>query len=267
MIKDVLKLTLEIRRRLEAAGIESAGFEARQLVKEFYDDADAGLTALEDAVCRREKREPLQYIIGEWEFYGLPFFVGPGVLIPRADTEILADLAIEHICTLKKSDASVADLCSGSGALAVAIAHNCPGAGVTAVELSNEAFHYLEKNISRNGVSVNAILGDALKHEGQYDLIVTNPPYIKSADILALEPELAHEPKLALDGGEDGLIFYRALARRATALLKRGGVIMAEIGFDEGAEVTEIFTSCGLQNVYCKKDYSGNDRVVCGTLP
>ncbi len=264
MLKDILQLTLNVRRRLQAAGVESAGFEARQLVQEFYSGTDESLAALEAAVCRREKREPLQYIIGEWEFYGLPFFVGPGVLIPRADTELLADLAIEHICS-QKADISVADLCSGSGALAVAIAHNCPTAEVTAVEISADAFKYLEKNIKRNCVSVTAILGDALEHCGQHDLVVCNPPYIKTADIDALEPELAHEPKLALDGGEGGIDFYRALAGRAAVLLKSGGVLMAEIGFDEAAEVAEIFCSAGFINVTRKQDYSGNDRVVCGT--
>ena len=247
-----------VRKKLSDAGIEDAAFEARQIVLE----ADCERTANE-FVNRRIGGEPLQYILGCWEFYGLPFYVGQGVLIPRPDTETLVDAALGII---GKSKARVLDLCSGSGAVAVAIAENS-SAEVTALEKSDAAYAYLLKNIERNGASVRAVKGDVFDgFNGEYDLIVSNPPYIKSDVIPTLSREVKREPTMALDGGEDGLIFYRRIAEYWTGLLAKGGTVAVEIGFDQQEQVSRIFAEAGLDDIRCVKDLSSNPRVIIGTL-
>ncbi len=258
---------LEIMRRLSAAGIEAAVFEAGQIAREFP-EPDAARAALE----RRIAGEPLQYIIGEWEFFGIPFKVGSGVLIPRADTEVLVEQALSLIGGRK---ARVLDLCSGSGAIAVAIALNS-SATVTAVEKSPEAFRYLTENVRQNGAPVECIAADIFEDicpeeqqagaplSGKFDLILSNPPYIASGVIATLSAELGYEPKEALDGGEDGLIFYRRLADYWSRRLVDGGVLAVEIGYDQQEAVTEAFRAAGLANIKTVRDYSSNPRVVSG---
>lgn len=248
----------EVAKRLLSVS-DCPEFEARELASA-ADSEDA----LDRMISRRTAGEPLQYILGEWEFYSLPFSVGPGVLIPRPDTEILVDKAIEFI---GKREVTVADLCAGSGCIGIAVAANCKGASVTAVEKSDLAFPYLEENIKRNGVNVTAVKGDITEESfGEFDLILSNPPYIKSAVIESLSSEVRHEPHLALDGGEDGLFFYRAILENWLCRLKNGGMLAVEIGFDQADEVKALFMEAGLKNIGEKRDYGNNQRVIFGTL-
>lgn len=226
------------------------------------------LSCLEEWVARRLDGEPLQYILGEWEFFSLPFAVGPGVLVPRPDTECLVERALTYL--KKKPMARVADLCSGSGAVAVAIGHEAPQCWVTAVEWDQTAFGYLEQNIRLNQASnVTAVRADVLagpQDIGPFDFIVSNPPYIPSAVIEELDVSVRREPHIALDGGEDGLTFYRAILSRWLTVLSPHGALMVEIGFDQGQAVSELFAAY-FRQVECFRDYGGNDRVIIGTHP
>lgn len=267
-----------VRKTLLNAGIEDAQLEARALTQAVLkigstafltDDSDIDERLLSELFKKAEKRAdgyPLQYIIGEWEFFSLPFAVGEGVLVPRQDTEQLVLFAIEFL--KEKPNAEVIDLCSGSGCIAISIAKHFPKAKVTAVEKSDRAFSYLLKNIEKNNVKVNAVLGDIAELETKkyYDLVVSNPPYIESDVLPTLQKEVKHEPAMALDGGNDGLSFYRLIARRWLPKIKHGGALAVEIGYNQKAAVTEIFKNAGLENVRCIKDYGGNDRVIVGTV-
>lgn len=248
-------LKLEIEQILANAGIENSRFEAKELYNAFSGDE------LKKAVERRISGEPLQYILGEWEFYSLPFIVGKGVLIPRPETELLVDLALKYI----KENSRVIDLCSGSGAIAVAVAKNS-NAKVYALEKYSQAVEYLQKNIALNKANVMVIQQDLFEFTSQekFDIIISNPPYIKSEVLPSLQKEVQHEPMSALDGGKDGLIFYRHIASMKS-LLNRGGKIIVEIGYDQADDVTEIFKQNGLitETVI---DLSGVQRVIIGTL-
>ena len=243
-----------VELKLKEGGVADYRFEARQIMtlpKEQW----------EQAVQRRLLGEPLQYILGEWEFYGLPFLVGEGVLIPRPDTETLIDAVLPLI----NKDSAVLDLCSGSGAIAITL-KKIKGASVTALEKSPEALKYLTKNAALNKTDIDIIEGDLFEFTPphSFNLIVSNPPYIKTADLKLLQKEVQKEPAMALDGGEDGLVFYRRIAA-FVPYLKEGGTMAVEIGYDMAKPVTAIFEKAGL---FCKtlKDLTGNDRVIIGTL-
>lgn len=246
-----------LAKRLADGGIEDAAFEAREIAKEAAtpDEAKA-------MVQRRLAGEPLAYIFGKWEFYGLPFYVGKGVLIPRPDTELLVETALAE---LGDRPLAVADLCAGSGAVAVAVAKHSQ-ATVTAVELDGTALKYLQKNIEANGVSVEVKQANVLTETfGTFDLILSNPPYIRSDVIETLAPDVKCEPRLALDGGEDGLGFYRRLTTAWRDRLKRGGKLMVEIGYDQAEAVAALFREAGFTAVCTRTDYGGNQRVIVGT--
>ena len=222
---------------------------------------------LELLVARRLKGEPTQYILGKWEFFGLPFYVGEGVLIPRPDTEVLVEKALQLIKGVESP--RVLDLCSGSGCIAVAIKKHRPDASVTAVELYDQAAEYLSRNIALNNVEVEIKRADVLKplkaeEWGEFDLILSNPPYIDGEAMRTLSAEVKSEPQTALFGGEDGLDFYRAIAENWLELLGEKGAVAVEIGFDQGKSVPAIFEEKGL-NTAVIKDYGGNDRVIIGT--
>ena len=175
------------------------------------------------ALCgRRAAGEPLQYLVEEWEFFGLPFAVGPGVLIPRPETELLVEAALEKL--EGKTAPAVADLCSGSGCIAVAVAKNLSGAKVTAVELSEKALPYLKKNVAANAAAVEVVQGSVLEADllagRSFDMILSNPPYISDEEMAQLQPEVRKEPEMALWGGSDGLTFYSALPGICYPLLK-----------------------------------------------
>lgn len=221
---------------------------------------------LDGQAARRLQGEPLQYILGEWEFYSLPFEVGPGVLIPRPDTECLVEQALEYL--KGRPPQRIIDLCSGSGAVAVAIAHHAPQCSVTALEKEPEAFGYLERNIRRNHAgNVRAVCADLLdgpRGLGPFDLIVSNPPYIRSKVIDTLEEPVKREPRTALDGGADGLDFYRAILSLWLPALRQGAAAMVEIGYDQAGEVFALFAP-HFAHCACIQDYSGLDRVIVAT--
>ena len=220
---------------------------------------------------RRLAGEPVQYLLGEWEFWGLPFAVGPGVLIPRPETELLAEAAL---CTLQDVSApSVLELCGGSGCLAVTLAHERPDAHITTVELSPQALPYLRQNVARNRCpNIRIIEGDALRPaelllgEG-YQLILSNPPYIESTLLPDLQREVQFEPSLALDGGIDGLTFYRQFLTLYPRCLLSGGTMAFEIGETQGAAVAALMREAGLTGVTIFQDLSHLDRVVLGIRP
>lgn len=220
-----------------------------------------------EALCaRRAAGQPLQYLLGQWEFYGLPFAVGPGVLIPRPETELLVDLALEKL--VDRDTPAVADLCSGSGCIAVSVAKKIPNARVTAVELSPKALPFLRQNIAQNGVEIHLVEGDVLQPDLLagccFDLILSNPPYISTEEMTHLQPEVRFEPQMALQGGSDGLLFYAALPAICRPLLSCGGWLAFEIGCTQQQAVEQLMADAGYRNISCQKDLSGLPRVVMG---
>ena len=260
---DLIKLVAE---KLKNAGIQSADFEARQLTLDIKELNNEALKTVEMRLNRRLNHEPSQYILGEWEFYGLPFKVGEGVLIPRPDTETLVEAALPILRS--KIKPTVLDLCAGSGCIGIALAKQLT-ATVIFLEKSKKAIKYLNENLVLNGVKAEVMECDILnmpKLDFKADMLVSNPPYIKTKVIDELEPEVKREPKMALDGGEDGLRFYRYIASEWKKALNEGGYLVLEIGFDQGEEVKKILQDEGFLDVSCKKDLSGLDRVVLGHI-
>lgn len=219
------------------------------------------------AADRRAAGEPLQYLLGTWDFLTLTLEVGEGVLIPRPETELLCETVASYLQGY--SHPRVLDLCAGSGCVGLGIASLCPTATVTAVEKSDKALVYLQRNIQRYpSLSVTAIQADVLKQTPPYpaifDAIVSNPPYIPANDLAGLQREVQHEPKMALDGGKDGLLFYRAITERWVPYLRKGGILAVEIGIGQSEDVCRLFRDAGLKNVHTLSDFAGIPRVVQG---
>ncbi len=264
------ELIEKIAKTLREAGLEAARFEATQIVEFLLGDGGS-VTAeterqAEELVNRRLEREPLQYILGEWEFCGLPFCVGKGVLIPRPDTETVVETAIKLL--KGKQNPTVFDLCAGSGCIGITLAHYTD-ANVKLFEKSVDALQFIFKNIKLNGVEAEVYECDVLDEPPLLelaDLIISNPPYIKSEVIETLEPEVKCEPIMALDGGEDGLIFYRHISKAWKKSLCKGGWLVFEIGFDQAESVTKIMQDEGFCDVKVIKDLGGNNRVVLGHI-
>ncbi len=210
----------------------------------------------------RTERRPLQYLTGEQYFYGLRFQVDENVLIPRQETEELCEWGLSFLRALTKPTAL--DLCTGSGAIAVTLKHECPMAQVTAADLSEAALATARKNALQNGVDVQFVRGDLWDAvQGMtFDLILSNPPYIPTLDCDTLQAEVMHEPRMALDGGADGLDFYRRIAAKAPKHLNPGGMIAVELGVGEAQAVAELFAQAGLINVEIRKDIYGVERMV-----
>lgn len=266
---------------LENNNIENSKFEAQSLLQKAFSLDRVGFiihkTDKADENCSHnflkfiEKRisgEPLQYILGEWSFMGFDFKVGRGVLIPRDDTEVVVNLCIDFL--KNRTDKKTVDLCSGSGAIAVAL-DKISGAKVTAVEIDETAFSYLETNVKENNSSVKPVMADALEicetfADGELDLIVSNPPYIKSADIETLQKEVRLEPRLALDGGEDGCDFYREIVSRWSRKLKKGGALAFELGENQADAVKALMTEQGFSDFKISLDFGGVQRAIIGTL-
>lgn len=212
--------------------------------------------------------EPLQYLLSAWDFMGMALAVGPGVLIPREDTIPLVLEAARRLENI--ANPVVLDLCAGTGAVGLGIAKKLSGAQVVCVELSPLAFSYLEKNIARYGAGrVRAVMGDVLLGPEALplppaDAVVSNPPYICSSEMPSLQIEVRKEPKMALDGGEDGLTFYRAIAQKWLGLLKPGGAAAVEIGNGQGPAVTALLEQNGVSRLSYCQDLTGADRVVAG---
>ncbi|MCI2057331.1 MAG: peptide chain release factor N(5)-glutamine methyltransferase [Oscillibacter sp.] len=277
-------LYLDVRKKLRAADVGEPSLEARELVcfatgKDRDGlSRDGGLYAspeLEartwELVERHLAGEPVAYLIGEWEFYGLPLDISTDVLIPRPDTEVLAEQAI-HYCNVL-GECRVLDLCAGSGCVGLAIASQVPQARVTLGELSDGALKICRQNIRRNGLSgrVACVETDALQKPprtlGEFQCIVSNPPYIPSGDIPGLDNSVRdYEPHLALDGGEDGLDFYHTIAEQWKTLLTPGGQLFFEVGIGQADSVLRIMRAVGFGDIQIVKDLHDIPRVVFGTL-
>ena len=277
-------LYLDIRQQLRRAGIEEATLEARELVcfgtnKSREELArDGGLYAspelehrVRDLVRRHREGEPVAYLIGEWEFYGLPLDISESVLIPRPDTETLAEAAIDWLA--QQDGPRVLDLCAGSGCLGLAIASQVKDARVVLGELSDGALRICRQNIRRNGLTgrVTAMQLDALhpplQRLGDFDCIVSNPPYIPSGDIPGLDASVRdYEPHMALDGGADGLDFYRAILRHWPAVLHPGSRLYFEVGIGQADDVLRLMRSVGFGDLEILPDPAGIPRVVLGAL-
>lgn len=241
----------ELRDALRPAAGEEAELEAKFLLEASADEA-----WLAEAVQRRLAGEPLQYILGEWEFMGLPFFVGRSALIPRQDTETLCETAL---CWLKnRPGAKVLDLCCGTGCIGVSL-FTLGGAKVDFADVSPEALALAKRNAKRNGVDGAFFESDLFDRvPGAYDLIACNPPYLTGAELAGCQRELTFEPVLALYGGEDGLDFYRRLAAEWGKHVRPGGLLLLEIGHTQGAAVRGLFPGARIV-----KDMGGLDRVAC----
>lgn len=249
---------------------ELAGFDLRSIL--FRDKlcetvSDEIISQFEQLIERRLSGEPLQYILGEWEFFGMPFKVGKGVLIPRQDTETLVELAIKLLKGRK--DIVFADLCSGSGCIAAAAGKNLDCKKIYCVERSAEALAYLKKNLAINKVDAEVIKGDVLEKQTAEkicgaDIITCNPPYLTAQDMNVLQKEVTFEPKEALFGGSDGLDFYREITRLWKDRLKKGGILLYEIGIGQENDVMEIMLSNGFEDVKCQRDLCGVNRCVYG---
>lgn len=278
MLKDIY---CACRDKLKDGGIADAEYEAQCIVESVTGYNRAALIAhgsdeISDEYSNKinsitEKRlthYPLQYLLQGWTFCGLPFEVGEGVLIPRDDTEVAVGLCLAFL--KGKSHAKAVDLCAGSGAIAVTLA-KLSDTEVTAVELSDKAYYFLEKNIKRNHAHVKAIKGNILHcyddfADNSLDLIVSNPPYIKRDELSTLQAEVQFEPTMALDGGESGFDFYEAITRHWSRKLKKGGAMVFELGEGQAAYVAALMQAQGLGNIRCELDLGGVQRAIIGTM-
>ena len=262
--------------RLAAMGCEDAAFDARCLLEDLgglprgHVVDDTPLTAeqlavLDTALTQRAEGRPLQYILGQWDFLALTLKVGEGVLIPRPDTELLCEVAAEHLRGVTAP--RVLDLCAGSGCVGLGVASLHPDACVTEVELSDAALPYLRENVMRYeqyAVTVRQanVLTDYAAFDGPYDAILSNPPYIPMADLPALQREVQREPRMALDGDGDGLVFYRTIAEHWCGKLSETGFVAVEVGIGQAEDVAALFAAQGLENTAIYPDLAGIPRVV-----
>ena len=277
-------LYLDTRKRLKAAGVEMAQLEARELVcfaadktrEQFFRDLTLYASKevedrVEELTRRRLSGEPVAYIIGEWEFYGLPLDISREVLIPRSDTEVLAERAI--LLTRAAGDgARVLDLCAGSGCVGLAVAANTPDCRVVLADLSEGALRICKQNVRRNQLNarVTCVQADAMTAPApalwDFDVIACNPPYIPHGDLANLDVSVRdYEPWGALDGGEDGLDFYRAVSARWGTALRLGGTLIFEVGIGQAPDVEQIMAQNGFENIVTHQDTRGIWRVVEGT--
>lgn len=277
LVQDIIQMG---EKQLTAAGIDNPRGDAEEIYcrlmhvdrSKFFMEwsepaADRTCEQFFDMIARRASHEPLQYIVGVQGFLDLAIKVRPGVLIPRYDTEIVANTACD-LLNSKKGE-SVLEIGCGSGAIAISLAKKA-NAKVTAVDINPEACELTKENAALNGVRIEVLCGDMFEpiKKKKYNMIISNPPYIKSAVIETLMPEVRdHEPREALDGGEDGLDFYRRIAVEAPEHLKKGGMLVLEIGDDQAREVGDILSATGMYgDVQVGKDLTGKDRAVFTTL-
>ena len=278
-------LYLDARKRLREAGVEGAQLEARELVccaagksrEQFYRDmalyaSDPVEEKLAELLERRLAGEPVAYLIGEWEFYGLGLDITPDVLIPRMDTEVLAERAI-LLARAAGEGARVLDLCAGSGCVGLAVAANVPGCRVVLADVSEAALRLCKQNVRRNELNarVTCVQADALEPPDaalwDFDVIACNPPYIPTGDIAELDVSVRdYEPRSALDGGADGLDFYRAIAARWGAALRLGGALLFEVGIGQAGDVGAILAQNQFEQIQTFQDPQGIGRGVEGVL-
>ncbi len=276
---------IALRKKFKDAGIESYALDARlilaaaagktkeQLIRDMNlyvnDDFEGKVDALAE---RRLSGEHVAYITGEWEFYGLPIAVSPDVLIPRIDTEVVAEKAIE-LLRGREEGKRVLDLCCGSGCISAAIAANVPGVRIVAADISLPALRMCRQTVLKNNLSryIVCMEADALKPPpmllGRFDMIVCNPPYIKTAEINDLDPSVRdYEPRRALDGRQDGLDFYWSVIKDWTCILKEHGCMIFEVGEGQAETVMRIMRDNGFAAVHCFEDTAGVKRAVVGVL-
>ena len=275
-IADALR---EGKQRLKAAGKEAWAFEAELLMEKaaglnrtaLFLRGEEGLSAevlavYEGYLSEREQGRPTQYILGEWEFMGLPFSVGEGVLIPRGDTEVLVETVLEK--QQSEGFMSILDIGTGSGCIPVSLGRYGKFTNILAVDISPKALDYARKNAEKNNISIDFYESDLFagvpgEWRGRLEAIVSNPPYIPKKDLDGLMTEVRdHEPMNALDGGEDGLDFYRVIVEQAKEWLVDGGWLFFEIGYDQGEALLSLFREFGYTESELKQDLAGLDRVV-----
>ena len=284
--KTYRELYEEGRRILEQAGLPDAALDARFLLEEVCGTNLQTLLVFPEKkvteeevnqyrafIQRRKDREPTAMILGEWDFMGLTFRLNKSTLIPEQDTEVLVETALEELKRrgLGEAPLRILDLCTGSGCILLSLLHELRNVGGLGTDLSEEALEAARENAVRLGLQERAAFrqGDLWEPVGdeRFDLIVSNPPYVPTEVIPTLEPEVrCGEPYAALDGGEDGLVFYRRIMREAAGHLKPSGIIIVESGFDEAPQIAALMQDQELRGIRTVKDYGGLDRVVLGTL-
>lgn len=279
-------LFLNARNALKAVGVEAAQLEAKEIIcaasgktgEELLRDmalytTDEIMERVGEMMDRRLAGEPIAYVIGEWSFCGLPLYVSHETLIPRADTEMLAQMAMSRLKE-HEGHTRILDLCAGTGCVGITAAAYLKNTRAVLVDLSDGALDMCKKNIRRHNLTARVVYlkGDAMQAPshalGQFDVLVSNPPYIPSGDI----PELDHsvkdyEPMMALDGGEDGLAFYRAVTKLWQPALKPGGHLLYEVGIGQAEKVAWLMVKAGYENIRITRDPAGIDRVVEGQRP
>lgn len=285
MPKTYNELYIDARKRLRENGTSSYGLEARLIVscaaEKTKEELLAGMNLytsaevekrVEDMVSRRLKGEPVAYITGDWEFYGLPMIVSRDVLIPRVDTEVLAETAISSLKG-RKMDARVIDLCAGSGCVGCAIAKNLPATRVVLADNSPRALAVAKQNVLKNRLNprVTCVETDAMTTPpmmlGSFDILVCNPPYIPTGELAGLDISVReYEPMEALDGGEDGLRFYRGILNSWRGVVRAGGLMMFEVGKGQAEDVVMLMRVAGLKNIGTVRDTLDIERVVYGNI-
>ena len=249
----------------------AAGKTVAELLRDgsLYTTDDVAARVSRD-VQRRLDGEPVAYITGSWEFYGIPLHITPDVLIPRMDTEIMVDAVLDILKT-QKVDARVLDLCTGSGCIACAIARELPASRLVAVDFSPSALQVCRENVTSNRLNTRVLCmqADALASPpmsiGLFDVLVSNPPYIPSTEIISLDSSVRdYEPLWALDGGDDGLKYYRGIIKHWKTVLRPGGLVFFEVGEGQASAVQEMLLSAGFSETATRKDSAQTERVVIG---
>lgn len=283
--KDTLTETAgRLARRLEGSGLPDPGCEARELLREFlgltltqyYLKGEEGLAVnlaeeLDNLVERRRKREPLAYLLGRKNFQGRDYLSDARALIPRPETELLVESGLGWLAAKNLKAPRILEIGTGTGCITVSLALEQPKGIFLATDVSIDALELARKNARRFHVTSrteflksNVYEDISTDFKDHFDMILSNPPYVSTAVLSTLEPELSYEPRLALDGGGDGLQVIRRIVNGAPAFLKNGGGLFLEIGFDQGESARELLTKKGFQSVEIKKDFSGHDRVAKG---
>ena len=284
-MKTYNQLCIDARNAVRACGSENPNMEARnlvafaagktmgELVRDYMLYASGEIEQKVNAlVQRRRNGEPLAYILGTWEFYGLELNVSPDVLIPRIDTEVLVHEAIETMKDYSEPPRML-DLCCGSGCIGVTLGQHFPQSRIVMVDMSDNALRVARSNVMKHtmGSRISCVKANALKEPpaniGTFDLIVSNPPYIKSMEVLTLDPSVRDfEPLEALDGGNDGYMFYRAIVKKWKSALRENGWLMFEVGEEQAQYVALQMKKAGFKNIRIVKDTAETERVVIGQL-
>lgn len=284
MARTVNDAYLDLRNDLRMAGIEGFQVEARELIcyaleiprEQFYERRSVFVFEREEQRIARLLQQrlsgmPVQYITGQWEFYGLTLDVSRDTLIPRADSEVLAEEAIRALS--ERSRGRILDLCCGTGCIGIAVLKNV-SENITGVfaDKSSAAIHVARKNLMRHFLSARAYtvcidaLAPAPENMGKFNYIICNPPYVKTADIATLDREVQQEPRMALDGGEDGLDFYRVIPKNFKSVMAPNATLAFEVGLGQAYQVMDILYNEGFSDVISVNDMMGIERVVLGTL-